>query len=460
MDFPGEAAHFSSPRVVISVVLKWISLASLLLGWPELHQRTLTCTRVKCYTLLDITYLTLLCLCMVTALTRSGQVAVVDDGTARSAVHSTHDVLSGIAAAAAMVGLGFISLVRFNNGQSVSGFVWGVLGMLSTASVADFAGRYRALYFVDQHHGIVFSDASYAAPLVVTDAVSMVFFLGAFCIMGVRCKVYYNKSRGTLQKSMNEDTRSPMGVFVCSVLFRHLKNVALLGKAVYRDLPISSQRMQCAPLTRDVCARLTRVQITKTLTRWRLFYAVMRTVWDDLFWTMLTTFTYYANVLGKVPLLERLVEGGEEVTVTTWLFVAACIADALLACYQMHTCFRLGNRVRCLLLGAIFRKMVRLSPRALARNSSGYVLALLGGDCLQICIACTQFPLPMTGAFLLPVIIYLLGLRVGGSGVTLHGSVARRGTDAHLAVYRATRPTVGQRAEPPRRAAQTDVRPS
>nr|XP_037272800.1 LOW QUALITY PROTEIN: multidrug resistance-associated protein 1-like [Rhipicephalus microplus] len=287
--------------------------------------------------------------------------------------------------------------------------------MLSTASVADFAGRYRALYFVDQHHGIVFSDASYAAPLMVTDAVSMVFFLGAFCIMGVRCKVYYNKPRGTLQKSMNEDTRSPMGVFVCSVLFRHLKNVALLGKAVYRDLPISSQRMQCAPLARDVCARLTRVQVTKTLTRWRLFYAVMRTVWDDLFWTMLTTFTYYANVLGKVPLLERLVEGGEEVTVTTWLFVAACIADALLACYQMHTCFRLGNRVRCLLLGAIFRKMVRLSPRALARNSSGYVLALLGGDCLQICIACTQFPLPMTGAFLLPVIIYLLGLRVGAA---------------------------------------------
>ncbi|KAL1480958.1 hypothetical protein MTO96_050605 [Rhipicephalus appendiculatus] len=314
--------------------------------------------------------------------------------------------------------------------------------MLSTASVADFAGRYRALYFVDQHHGIVFSDASYAAPLVVTDAVSMVFFLGTFCIMGVRCKVYYNKSRGTLQKSMNEDTRSPLGVFVCSVLFRHLKNVALLGKAVYRDLPLSSRRMKCAPLARDVCARLTRVQITKQLTRWRLFYAVMRTVWDDLFWTMLTTFTYYANVLGKVPLLERLVEGGEEVTVTTWLFVSACIADTLLACYQMHTCFRLGNRVRCLLLGAIFRKMVRLSPRALSRNSSGYVLALLGGDCLQICIACTQFPLPMTGTFLLPIIIYLLGLRVGGSGGTLHGSVARCGPDAHLAVYCAPGPTV------------------
>ncbi|KAL1480957.1 hypothetical protein MTO96_050604 [Rhipicephalus appendiculatus] len=103
MDFPGEAAHFSSPRVVISVVLKWISLASLLLGWPELHQRTLTSTRVKCYTLLDITYLVLLCLSTVAALTRSGQVAFVDDGTARSAVHSTHDVLSGIAAAAALV---------------------------------------------------------------------------------------------------------------------------------------------------------------------------------------------------------------------------------------------------------------------------------------------------------------------------------------------------------------------
>ncbi|XP_070397146.1 ATP-binding cassette sub-family C member 4-like isoform X1 [Dermacentor albipictus] len=413
MDVLGKTAHYSSPRVVISVVLKWISLASLLLGWPELRQRTLASTRIKCYTLLDIAYLALVGLSSLAALTRSGQVASVDDGTAHSAKHSSQDVLSGIAAAAALLGLGFISLVRFKNGQSVSGFVWAVLGMLSTASVADIAGRYRALYFVDQHHGIVLSDAGYAPSLVVTEAVSMFCVLGTFCIMGVRGKVYYNKFRGTLQKSMNEDTRSPLGVFVCSVLFRHLKNVVLLGKAVYRDLPIASPRMKSAPLARDVCGRLSRVQITQRLTRWRLFYAVMRTVWDDLFWTMLTTIAYYVNVLGKVPLLERLVEGGEEVTVTTWLFVSSCIADTLLACYQMHTCFRLGNRVRCLLLGAIFRKMVRLSPRALSRNSSGYVLALLGGDCLQICIACTQFPLPMTGTLLLPVIIYLLGLRVG-----------------------------------------------
>ncbi|KAK8765505.1 hypothetical protein V5799_031890 [Amblyomma americanum] len=406
-------AHYSSPRVVISVVLKWVALLSLPLGWPELHQRTLTCTRVKCYTLLDVAYLIFVALSSLSALTRSAQVATVDDGSARAAEHSTQDVLSSIAASAALVGLGFIPLVRFNNGQSVSGFVWAVLGMLCTAGVADFAGRYRALQFVEQHHGIVLSDAGYAPSLVVTDALAMFFLLGAFCTMALRCKVYYNRNRGTHQKSMNEDTRSPLGVFFCSVLYRHLKNVAVLGKSVYRDLPIPSQRMKCGPLSKEAWGRLSRVQQTNRLTRWRLFYAVMRTVWDDLFWTMLTTFTYYANVLSKVPLLERLVEGGEEVTVTTWLFVSACIADTLLACYQMHTCFRFANRVRCLLLGAIFRKMVRLSPRALSRNSSGYVLALLGGDCLQICIACTQFPLPMTGTLLLPVIIYLIGLRVG-----------------------------------------------
>ncbi|XP_077546028.1 ATP-binding cassette sub-family C member 4-like [Haemaphysalis longicornis] len=413
MDVP-DAARFSTPRVVISVVLKWIALVSLLLGWPELRQRTLPNTWIKCYSLLDVAYLILVGCSSISALCRSGQVAGIDDGTTFAIRHSTEDILSSLAETAALLGLAFVSLVRFKDGQAVSGFIWAVLGLLCTAGVADFAGRYRALHFVEHHHGIVYSDAGYAPSLVVTDAVSMLFLLGAFCSMGLRYKIYYNRAKGKIETSLNEDTRSPLGVVFCSALYRHMKNVILLGKVEQRDLPLSSQRMKCAPLARDVCNRLERVQDQKkTLTRLRLLYLIFRTVWDDVFWTMLSAFTYYANALGKVPLLERLVDGGDEITVTTWLFVAASIADALLACYQMHLCFRLGNRVRCLLLGAIYRKMVRLSPRALSRNPSGHVLALLSGDCLQVCIACTQFPLPITGVVVLPFTIYLLGERVG-----------------------------------------------
>ncbi|KAH9364286.1 hypothetical protein HPB48_008476 [Haemaphysalis longicornis] len=233
-------ARFSTPRVVISVVLKWIALVSLLLAWPELRQRTLPNTRIKCFSLLDVTYL---------------------------------------------LGLAFVSLVRFKNGQAVSGFIWAVLGLLCTAGVADFAGRYRALHFVEH-------------------------------------------------------------VIRSGALVLHMKNVILLGKVEQRDLPLSSQRMKCAPLARDVCNRLERVQECTCAFAWGT---------------------------------ESAAFSSEQST---------------------------GRQV-------VLRRMVRLSPRALSRNPSGHVLALLSGDCLQVCIACTQFPLPITGVVVLPFTIYLLGERVG-----------------------------------------------
>lgn len=58
-------------------------------------------------------------------------------------------------------------------------------------------------------------------------------------------------------------------------------------------------------------------------------------------------------------------------------------------------------------------QMMRLSPTARARNPGGYIVSVVGVDCMQLNISLVQFPLPIAGLLLSPIVFYLLSVRVG-----------------------------------------------
>ncbi|XP_037529091.1 ATP-binding cassette sub-family C member 3-like [Rhipicephalus sanguineus] len=95
------------------------------------------------------------------------------------------------------------------------------------------------------------------------------------------------------------------------------------------------------------------------------------------------------------------------------LFAAASVADLLFCSYQTHVSLRLCSRLRSMLQAAIFTKMTRLSPSALTRNPSGYVVSVLGVDCVQLSASALQFPLPIIGSLCMPVVLWVLALRAG-----------------------------------------------
>ncbi|KAG0413194.1 hypothetical protein HPB47_009668 [Ixodes persulcatus] len=62
--------------------------------------------------------------------------------------------------------------------------------------------------------------------------------------------------------------------------------------------------------------------------------------------------------------------------------------------------------------------MTLLSPSARASISTGHVVSILGVDCTQLSMTVYNLPLPCCGILCMPVLLYLLAMRVG-AGVTL-----------------------------------------
>ncbi|KAH9364370.1 hypothetical protein HPB48_021713 [Haemaphysalis longicornis] len=169
----------------------------------------------------------------------------------------------------------------------------------------------------------------------------------------------------------SEDSTSPFGAVVCWPLRSHLINIVVRKNVAIENAPPLQYRARSAPLQRQLRRRL--------INRWALIEA--RDDWDR--------------------------------ATTAVLFAAASIADLLICCYQMHVALRMCVRVRSMLQGALFVKMTRLSPLALARNPSGYVVSLLGVDCIQISSTLLQIPQPLAGLVCMPFVLYLLGNRAG-----------------------------------------------
>ncbi|XP_040358934.2 ATP-binding cassette sub-family C member 2 [Ixodes scapularis] len=143
--------------------------------------------------------------------------------------------------------------------------------------------------------------------------------------------------------------------------------------------------------------------------------AVLRILWIDIFRMLLCTFVYFACLFIKIPLMELIIDSCDatERFVSVLLYIATSAAEWLATCYQNELTSIFGNRILSLLRGTIFKKMSLLSPTARAANPPGYVLSILGVDCVQISLACYSFCYPLCGTLCFPVLLYLLYERVG-----------------------------------------------
>ncbi|CAN8001415.1 unnamed protein product, partial [Ixodes hexagonus] len=154
----------------------------------------------------------------------------------------------------------------------------------------------------------------------------------------------------------------------------------------------------------------------KTTERRRHFVgAMLRVLWLDVFWVGLCTVAYYAALIARVPVLESLVNGDNrtEIGNLVFLFMVTCVAEFLLSCYSMQLTLVFGSRIRSMLQGAIFKKVTRLSPTAQSYTSSGQVASMLAVDCFQISMSMFLFPTPLAGILCMPVLLWLLSVRVG-----------------------------------------------
>ncbi|XP_042142941.1 multidrug resistance-associated protein 1-like [Ixodes scapularis] len=95
------------------------------------------------------------------------------------------------------------------------------------------------------------------------------------------------------------------------------------------------------------------------------------------------------------------------------LFMATCVGETLLSCYQTHLCMRLGEQLRSLLQASMFQKITRLSPTSRAEFPVGQVLSMIGVDTMMVSFGIIQIPMPLAGIICSPLIFFMLSVRVG-----------------------------------------------
>lgn len=61
----------------------------------------------------------------------------------------------------------------------------------------------------------------------------------------------------------------------------------------------------------------------------------------------------------------------------------------------------------------LLSQITRLSPTSRSDNPPGYVVTVMGIDCMQLSMSLQQFPPPLVGLTCMPVVFYLLATRVG-----------------------------------------------
>ncbi|KAH8032389.1 hypothetical protein HPB51_024518 [Rhipicephalus microplus] len=309
------------------------------------------------------------------------------------------------------VTLSIVSAWRNKRGQPCSAYIWSILGLLATAAIIDAMASAQHLWTSDR---MVLSDFNYQNGVILVNIFSVFFLLGSFLSTGLRDRVIFKSHRLKSRERSHDDTSSPLGIFVCWPLRTHLANVVLRSKVIMEDVPLLPHRYKCGLLLQQLSNHLSEGW-HKTMTTGRFVATILRVLWIDVMWTVVSTLGYFGSVIIKVPILESLIEAPDNWNRATsaTLFAAASVADLLFCSYQTHVSLRLCARVRSMLQAAIFNKMTRLSPSALTRNPSGYVVSVLGVDCVQLSASALQFPLPIIGSLCMPVVLWVLALRAG-----------------------------------------------
>ncbi|KAL1416978.1 hypothetical protein MTO96_027276 [Rhipicephalus appendiculatus] len=222
---------------------------------------------------------------------------------------------------------------------------------------------------------------------------------------------------GLFQLTGEEESYSPLGLFVCVPIHRNLKNI--LGKSVtrVRELIKPSLHSLCARTVGRLYGAVPKSVIPGSKRRFLL--GLLRVTWRDLVWILSSGFAYYLVVIGRALVLESLIAGTSSMTSMVLLFAISCIADAALTCYMNHNALRFTERVQVLTQGAILRRVLNYSPAARAKVSSGYIVSVMGVDCTILAFSAQLILLPLSGVLSLPIAIYMLTTRVGvGPGLS------------------------------------------
>ncbi|KAM7294645.1 hypothetical protein ISCGN_024151 [Ixodes scapularis] len=100
------------------------------------------------------------------------------------------------------------------------------------------------------------------------------------------------------------------------------------------------------------------VQHQATYNRTRFLVTLLVVFRMDIFWVFVVTSAYYGCLIARIPILESLISDSSSLQTDTLavLFLATCVGDSLLSCYQLHLCMRLAQRIRSILQAAMFQK--------------------------------------------------------------------------------------------------------
>ncbi|KAL1485109.1 hypothetical protein MTO96_032173 [Rhipicephalus appendiculatus] len=176
-------------------------------------------------------------------------------------------------------------------------------------------------------------------------------------------------TQSEVDSARNEETHCVFQKLASTVVVRHAWNAARYSKTVYAELPILAK----AARSRFLVAALLR-------SRKRMLLKANSRV---------------------------------EVTTMTALLLASCAAEFLSGSFESTCAYALAVRVRALLQGSIFTKMMRMSPAALPRYPAGYMVSIIGVDCGVITTTFTIVTRIFFSLLFMPVMYYTLWVRVG-----------------------------------------------
>ncbi|KAL3256406.1 hypothetical protein MRX96_017136 [Rhipicephalus microplus] len=397
-----------------SATLKVAALAALVaVGWVELKPRT---TRIightRGVTLLDLAHFVL-------------SLVTVFLYVAKSSILWPHSVLYpldevavlNVAAcdcvAAITVAIVFLaSLQRFFCAQYSSSYMFLIVAMVFTASVTDFCKFETSLATLES-----VSDGDFRISLVVLNTLLLCITAGNLVATGLRDTLVYNQRSGKFQMTEEEESYSPLGLFICSPIHRNLKNI--LGRSVTRvqELIKPSLHSLCARTVGKLYSVVPKSEVPGSKRRFML--GLLRVTWRDLVWILCSGFAYYLVVIGRALVLESLIAGTSSMMSMVLLFAISCLADAALTCYMNHNALRFTEKVQVLTQGAILRRVLNYSPAARAKVSSGYIVSVMGVDCTILAFSAQLILLPLSGLLSLPIALYMLTTRVGlGPGLS------------------------------------------
>ncbi|KAL1473874.1 hypothetical protein MTO96_038400 [Rhipicephalus appendiculatus] len=211
----------------------------------------------------------------------------------------------------------------------------------------------------------------------------------------------------------NEDTHSVLRRLICTAVFRHIWNAAYCLKTVREDLPVLGRDMHC----RYQVNALKRLQdkyhgFGKPA---RFITCVLRVLWRDILSCIVVNFAYYASLLARIPILERLLEANDtsELLPLVTLFLASCAAEFVLGCVEAERIHILSGRTKSLCQGALFIKMTRMSIHTLPSYPAGHIIALMAVDCTHISVAVAGVPKVAVGVLCTPLVLFSVWRRIG-----------------------------------------------